>query len=980
MHIPYPYLPERYSFNHALGIDVFESLDARGDKYQVLNLVCLGTCFQLTEIVREGDGLPSSARCLEAIQRRWTCWAGLPTVPRCDRGLHNRGVLAQFCAAHGIQVSHAPLETPEAIGRVERHGGALKAMARKVVAQTQAVGPGQLQAVLDECCLTKNSMLRHGGYSPSQWVLGKTPRGPPSFMEENNGSDLGSFEDQVDPESRFALLHKAREEAKKAFTHLDTSKRVQRALLRNAKPLPYTYSIGDVVCFRRDKTGKTEWSTASRVIIGFEGTHNESVWVLCQNVPVLVSAPNLRPAQDAEALAQAVLQGEPILPDGLTRGNVWQNFEDLRGVPEGDAEEQEPDHVDVEPPQEDDDGPSYGLLDGPGPLTSIFENDVAEEQAERGRSRSPPPAVAARSRRTSVLEPDAERTPSRRSSRNELLDDLPASIRATFEQRRVEEEANLSIRKKLKIFWSNRLSTKEQVEQELKDLPEALKYWDCTPAVRLRIDGSRGKEWKKYEDFQAAIPLKGQPLKELLDAGHVPIPSKWVDTIKNFHERLKPDYDPEFKSRLVSCGNFEDSADVRTDAPTSDLETHALVSAFAASNGVPVESSDIRGLPGVDPEAILLIRVPVYGLCDSGRGFWRKVDREARDAGFEVSRIFPAFYFHRHNREVTCVLTTHVDDFLWASKGVGGTIINKLLKKFEIGRRESGRLRFCGKQFDKVDNDVVIDVTDNTNKIHYIEVKSIRKHSDPIDRGEERQLRSVVGSLSWISRQARPDILYRVSKLQSSIKGATVATLHEANKVLEIALKGKTLKLRYRNGPFDFENLGVLTASDASFAGESKDRSQQGRIHFLAPANQLTDPQAETYALQSAQESGDRIRAALAELYGNGSKGADWDLRARMRIPHICLTDCRSLSDHLNTDTPSRVQDKRLQIELSALRQPVFTDIGERSCKAYPCGGDRVDWIDTATQAADCLTKSMKPDFIIKVIDSGMYRVSRAKL
>ena len=48
-----------------------------------------------------------------------------------------------------------------------------------------------------------------------------------------------------------------------------------------------------------------------------------------------------------------------------------------------------------------------------------------------------------------------------------------------------------------------------------------------------------------------------------------------VDTIKNYHECLKPDYDPEFKSRLESCGNFEDSAEVRTDAPTSDLETHA---------------------------------------------------------------------------------------------------------------------------------------------------------------------------------------------------------------------------------------------------------------------------------------------------------------------------------------------------------------------------------------------------------------------
>ena len=235
-------LQERYSFSHALGVDVFECLDASGTKYQVMNFVCLGTCFQLAEIVREGDGLPSSARCLEAIQRRWACWAGMSTVLQCDRGLHNRIVLAQFCAAHGIQVSHAPLETPEAIGRVERHGGALKAKARKVVAQTQAVGQGQLQTVLDEFCLTKNSMLRHGGYSPSQWVLGKTPRGPPSFMEEE---DLGSLEDQANPESRFALLHKAREEAKKAFMHLDTSKRVQRALLRNAKPLPYTYSVGE---------------------------------------------------------------------------------------------------------------------------------------------------------------------------------------------------------------------------------------------------------------------------------------------------------------------------------------------------------------------------------------------------------------------------------------------------------------------------------------------------------------------------------------------------------------------------------------------------------------------------------------------------------------------------------------------------------------------------------------------------------------
>ena len=253
----------------------------------------------------------------------------------------------------------------------------------------------------------------------------------------------------------------------------------------------------------------------------------------------------------------------------------------------------------------------------------------------------------------------------------------------------------------------------------------------------------------------------------------------------------------------------------------------------------------------------------------------------------------------------------------------------------------------------------------------YIDIKSNGKHTDQIDRGEERQLRSVVGSLSWISRQARPDILYRVSKLQSSIKNAITATLHEANKVVELAQKGRNLKLRYRHEPVDFEKLGVLSALDASFAGESNNRSQQGLIHFLVPEHQLRDAscdsydvmvvscasttikrvcratfQAETYALQSAQESGDRIRAALAELYGFGSRGADWEHLARTKVPHVCLTECRSMADHLNTEARARVQNKRLQIELSALRQSIFTEDGNRTFEIYLAGGDRVDGID----------------------------------
>ena len=66
----------------------------------------------------------------------------------------------------------------------------------------------------------------------------------------------------------------------------------------------------------------------------------------------------------------------------------------------------------------------------------------------------------------------------------------------------------------------------------------------------------------------------------------------------------------------------------------------------------------------------------------------------------------------------------------------------------------------------------------------------------------------------------------------------------------------------------------------------------------------------------------DRFRAALAEAYGLwiripkdrvGKSG-------KAEVPHIVLTDC------LNSDAPAKAeaQDKRFQIELSALHQLLF--------------------------------------------------------
>ena len=89
------------------------------------------------------------------------------------------------------------------------------------------------------------------------------------------------------------------------------------------------------------------------------------------------------------------------------------------------------------------------------------------------------------------------------------------------------------------------------------------------------------------------------------------------------------------------------------------------------------------------------------------------------------------------------------------------------------------------------------------------------------------------------------------------------------------------------------------------------------------------------------------------------------------------LLDCRSLVANVNTEVPSRVEDKRMQIELDAIRQSIFDGDGRRTAEVYPGGGDRVDWVATATQITDCLTKSMKPTYMLKVLDTCRYQISR---
>ena len=83
--------------------------------------------------------------------------------------------------------------------------------------------------------------------------------------------------------------------------------------------------------------------------------------------------------------------------------------------------------------------------------------------------------------------------------------------------------------------------------------------------------------------FNAAKLLSDAEAKELFDLGLKAMPMQWVESDKNYHKRRDNKIvEMLLKSRLVGCGNFEDTPGLRTDSPAGDVDAHNLVCSWCA--------------------------------------------------------------------------------------------------------------------------------------------------------------------------------------------------------------------------------------------------------------------------------------------------------------------------------------------------------------------------------------------------------------
>jgi hypothetical protein len=263
----------------------------------------------------------------------------------------------------------------------------------------------------------------------------------------------------------------------------------------------------------------------------------------------------------------------------------------------------------------------------------------------------------------------------------------------------------------------------------------------------------------------------------------------------------------------------------------------------------------------------------------------------------------------------------------------------------------------------------------------------------------------------------RPELDYRVSKLQQEANPAkaTIATLREANKVGDYIKATSDRGLTFLADSIQWKQgkLAIMSVADASFGGEEEPegtalegepyRSQGGRLLLLSSSDCVTENklrfhvighasttvkrvcratvQAETYNLQTAIEAGDVIRAGIADLFGMVQGLKTWERDSAAFMPHVWFTDCNSTETALARDVLSKISDKRLGIEMAAMRQSLWRkagdDIGDPVYEDKRPGKheatDYCRWVDTDVMLADCLTKVMEPTKLIEALDSNYW-------
>ena len=479
-------LPLTEEFNVQLGLDIFTKKDADGNAWSWLNVLCQGTTFQICCLLEDSSYNPTGATVLKAFEQCWTSWAGFPEYGLfTDRAKYFLSDFAEALASEGCYFESAARAAPWQLGQVERHGAIWKSILTRMIWSEQLSGKEAMIHATSAVNNAKNNLVRKAGFSPSQWVLGRSIRLPSDLTDDAEATRLGSLALTTTPTSRFYLKSKLRFSAREAFMQVANSEALKRAELRKVRPHRGPFPVGTYVFFfdaSDQKPGPSCWRGIARVI-GHEGSH--TVWLSHRGLLIAVSPEHLAMAFDEEVRQWTTIGSEVDLLDTQPAAG-GTSFIDLRKQPKPPAE-----GFDVDKLEEDDRQKMIG--DGQGhfePLTTVQDVDMEYT-----------PSVPDEN-----VEPPYEQMP------EYLPEDLSSDLLSMARMRYESERDAKKDRKSSEFFAKVREERKRKQEERRQKWVEEERrrsFSSSLPAAQIPIPGAEFDP--DLDDYHVSAPSSRMP-------------------------------------------------------------------------------------------------------------------------------------------------------------------------------------------------------------------------------------------------------------------------------------------------------------------------------------------------------------------------------------------------------------------------------------------------------------------------------------
>ncbi|CAE7286267.1 RE2 [Symbiodinium sp. CCMP2456] len=929
-------LPHMLDFGELLGVDIFYAHDANDVKHTFLSIADYGTTFH--QVVRV-DG-QSAGDIEDAFNTLWIVPYGAPKSIAVDLDGGLQAGLARLCDWHGIDIRSVAAQGHWQAGIVERQQAWWKNVWERIVHEL-TITEDEVDIAVPIVSAAKNDLRRRCGYSPSQWVFGRGPRLPEELRDPDSGERVSW---DVSAEARFQRQSVIRASARVAFHNSQLDSRLRKALLQRARTTSRKLDVGETVHFwhqRKDRR-RGQWEGPG-IIVGTEGGN---YWISKGGRCRLKAPEHVRPSSPEEVGEYFVMKGTKREIEKLLEGDP----DDPATFDDGGEELEDEEHEGMDLDGDEDDGYGVGEIElGPDP-----------EDEETGEIASGPPR--------------------RRLKRKMRPDELPGDsyeammLKTDLTRRGVEK------RKEKELRWN-------EIPDDMKD----------------DFRSAEVTQWQEHLSFDALAPLTSEQSAEVRRTSplEMQIPVGYSRTYANGLKESDPWH--------MAAG------DIRCAFLTGSYLTRELYIHQPAT-----------GFPDMNPGDLVRVKKNVFGLATSPHEWWldlqdgiyaTKVTVGGKDYYFEQCDLDPCIFMLREYLDGKFVgrplafIGCHVDDILIAApESFMKAMQAGLSATFPIETWEDDEFEFLGSHFSIVDNEVHINQSRYAStRLFSLDIPKGAQDDEPAPQELVADNRSLIGALSWMSAQSRPDLTCSVSMAQQLQQSPCYGDIRFTNSVAAKARDYKEHGLRFK--AIDGDRLMIICYHDAAWANVPEPDPEETYYQLTAEDNeaglQREAPDSYKRSGRKAKKGTSKVASQLGCLVLFADRGsisgqpgvfsiADWKSRAGQRVcrstfgaetqacvegletgqymrslyetltngeftgvneaitPVLCLSDCRSLFDHLTKQGVPRVpSDKRLAVDLAALRQSLKS---ERINGHLP-----IAWVPGETQLGDILTKPQNP-------------------